>query len=130
MTKNIKLPSNRNFGLIFCFVFFLIFIEPLIRNDHLRYWSLIPSIIFLILGIINSMILNPLNKIWYKFGIILGKFISPIVMASVFFLVVTPTSLLLRIFRKDILNINKNKKNSKTYWIDKLEKNNTMKNQF
>ena len=130
MTKNIKLPSNRNFGLIFCFVFFLIFIEPLIRNDHLRYWSLIPSIIFLILGIINSMILNPLNKIWYKFGIILGKFISPIVMASVFFLVVTPTSLLLRIFRKDILNINKNKKNSKTYWIDKLEKNSTMKNQF
>ena len=130
MEEQIHIPSNKNFGLVFSVIFFLIFIEPIIRSDQLRYWSLIVSIIFLILGLLNSKILNPLNKIWFQFGILLGKFVSPIVMGLVFFLVVTPTSILLRLFAKDILNIKKNKKNTKSYWIEKSEKRTTMKNQF
>ena len=87
-----KIPTNKNFGLVFCFVFFLIFLEPIIRNEELRYWSIIISLIFLILGLTNSKLLKPLNKIWYKFGLFLGKTVSPIIMGIIFFLVITPTS--------------------------------------
>lgn len=123
-----KIPTNRNFGLVFCFVFFLIFLEPIIRDAQLRYWSLVISLIFMILGLINSKLLTLLNKIWYKFGLFLGKLVSPFVMGLIFFLVVTPTSLLLKLFNKDILN--KNKKKTKSYWIEKDEKKSSMKNQF
>ena len=123
-----KTPTNRNFGLVFCFVFFLIFLEPIIRDAQLRYWSLVISLIFMILGLINSKLLTSLNKIWYKFGLFLGKIVSPFVMGLIFFLVVTPTSLLLKLFNKDILN--KNKKKTKSYWIEKDEKKSSMKNQF
>jgi|TARA_B110000305_G_C19257948_1_gene548056 predicted membrane protein len=125
-----KIPTNRNFGLVFCFVFFLIFLEPIIRDAQLRYWSLVISLIFMILGLINSKLLTLLNKIWYKFGLFLGKIVSPFVMGLIFFLVVTPTSLLLKLFNKDILNKNKNKKKTKSYWIEKDEKKSSMKNQF
>jgi hypothetical protein len=125
-----KIPTNKNFGLVFCFVFFLIFLEPIIRDVQLRYWSLLISLIFMILGLINSKLLTPLNKVWYKFGLFLGKIISPLVMGFVFFFVVTPTSLLLKLFNKDILNRNKNKKQIKSYWIEKNEKKSSMKNQF
>ena len=124
------MPTNKNFGLVFFVVFFLIFIEPIIRNDELRYWSLIVSIIFLILGLINSKILSPLNKIWFQFGLLIGKLVSPIIMGLVFFLVVTPTSLLLRLFGKDILKIKKKKKSEKSYWLEKSGKTSKMKNQF
>ena len=123
-----KTPTNRNFGLVFCFVFFLIFLEPIIRDAQLRYWSLVISLIFMILGLINSKLLTSLNKIWYKFGLFLGKIVSPFVMGLIFFLVVTPTSLLLKLFNKDILN--KNKKKTKSYWIEKDEKKSSMINQF
>ena len=124
-----KIPTNRNFGLVFCFVFFLIFLEPIIRDAQLRYWSLVISLIFMILGLINSKLLTLLNKIWYKFGLFLGKIVSPFVMGLIFFLVVTPTSLLLKLFNKDILNIKK-KQNTKSYWIKKPEQTTTMRNQF
>ena len=123
-----KIPTNRNFGLVFCFVFFLIFLEPIIRDAQLRYWSLVISLVFMILGLINSKLLTSLNKIWYKFGLFLGKIVSPFLMGLIFFLVVTPTSLLLKLFNKDILN--KNKKKTKSYWIEKDEKKSSMKNQF
>ena len=101
---------------------------PLIKGGELRIWTLIISVIFLLLGTINSQILTPLNKIWFKFGIFLGNFISPIVMGIVFFLVVTPTSLLMKLFGKDILGIKKNR--SKSYWIEKSGPKSKMKNQF
>ena len=125
-----KIPTNKNFGLVFCFVFFLIFLEPIIRNEELRYWSIIISLIFLILGLTNSKLLKPLNKIWYKFGLFLGKTVSPIIMGIIFFLVITPTSLILKLFNKDILNIKKKKNNLKSYWVVKSEKRGSMKNQF
>ena len=125
-----KIPTNKNFGLVFCFVFFLIFLEPIIRNEELRYWSIIISLIFLILGLTNSKLLKPLNKIWYKFGLFLGKTVSPIIMGIIFFLVITPTSLILQLFNKDILNIKKKKNNLKSYWVVKSEKRGSMKNQF
>ena len=126
--KKIKLPSNRNFGIVFSMVFLLISVWPVLNGLEIRIWSLLISIVFLILGILNSNILKPLNIIWMKFGVFLGNFISPIVMMIVFFFVITPTSLILKLFRKDILNLKKNKDES--YWIERSGKLNNMKNQF
>ena len=123
-----KKPTNRNFGIVFFIVFLLIGLFPLIQDKEPRVWSLIISIIFLILGIINSKILSPLNKFWMKFGLFLGNLISPIVMGIIYFGVITPTGILMRIFKKDILNLKKN--NKKTYWLVKDNSNNNMRNQF
>ena len=124
----IKISSNRSFGIVFFIVFLLISIYPLLNDDHLRIWSLIISIAFLILGLLNSKILFPLNKIWFKFGILLGKIISPLIMGLIFFVVVTPIGLLMRLFNKDLINLKFNK--SKSYWIEKKEPKSKMKNQF
>ena len=126
--KKIKLPSNRNFGIVFSMVFLLISVWPVLYGLEIRIWSLLISIVFLILGILNSNILKPLNIIWLKFGVFLGNFISPIVMMIIFFFVITPTSLILKLLRKDILNLKKNKDES--YWIERSGKLNNMKNQF
>ena len=124
----IKIGSNRGFGIVFFTVFLIIATYPLINNGELRIWSLILSLAFLILGLLNSKILYPLNKIWFKFGLLLGKIVSPLVMVIIFFLVVTPIGLLMRILNKDLLNLKFNK--SKSYWIEKNEQKSKMKNQF
>ena len=125
---DIKIGSNRSFGIVFFVVFLIIAIYPLINGDELRLWSLIVSIIFLLLGLVNSKILNPLNKLWFKFGIFLGKIISPLIMGIIFFLVVTPIGLLMRLLNKDLLNLRFN--NNGSYWIEKTEPKSKMKNQF
>ncbi len=126
--NKIKIGSNKSFGIVFFTVFLIIAIWPLLNGYEIRYWSLIISIVFLILGILNSKILTPLNKIWFKIGILLGNVISPIVMSIIFFLVVTPTSFIMKILGNDLLNLKKNTKNS--YWIKKQNQNSRMKNQF
>ena len=126
--NNIKISSNKNFGLVFFIVFLLIAFYPLLSSGDIRIWSLIIAIIFLILGLLNSKILTPLNKIWFKFGILLGSFVSPIVMGIVFFAIVTPTSLIMRVLGKNLLNLKKD--NKKTYWIERSEIKSKMKNQF
>ena len=125
----IKLGSNRSFGIVFFIVFVLIAIYPLINQGEVRIWSLIISFLFLFLGLLNSKILTPLNKLWFRFGLFLGKIISPIIMAVIFFLVVTPIGLLMRMFGKDVLNLKLNNKKS-SYWIEKVGPKSKMKNQF
>ena len=126
--QNINLPSNRNFGIIFFIFFLLIAVWPYIYENNIRVWSLIISFIFLILGILNSNILTPLNKTWMKFGILLGIVVSPIIMGVVYFGVVLPTGVFMRILGKDILRLKKSTK--QTYWINKDNSKNNMKNQF
>ena len=128
MQQNIKLPSNRNFGIVFAIVFLIISFWPLLKQNEIRSWSLIISIIFLSLGLINSKLLLPLNKIWFKFGILLGNFIAPIVMGIIYFFVVTPTGLIMKMLGKDLLNLKKSNKDS--YWIKKDNSNSSLKNQF
>ena len=123
-----KLPSNRSFGLLFFFVFIIIGLWPIINSESIRIWSVVISLIFFILGIFNAKILTPLNKVWMSFGKLLGNFVSPLVMGIIFFGVVTPTGLILKLFSKDILNLKKNKND--TYWLKKNNSNNNMKNQF
>ena len=128
MNKNIKLPTNKNFGIVFFIVFLIIALFPLINDGSLRIWSLIVSTIFLFLGLINSKILTPLNKIWFKFGLLLGKMVSPLIMGIIFFLVVTPIAFIMRLIGKDLLNLKFNK--YKSYWIEKTGPKSNMKNQF
>ena len=129
MNKNkIKISSNKSLGLVF-FVFFLtISLFPLFKYGNIRIWAIIPAIIFLILGLLNSPILSPLNKIWFKFGILLGSFMSPIAMGIVFFIVVTPTSLIMKMFGKNLLGLKKN--NKKSYWIERSSIKSKMKDQL
>ena len=128
MQQKIKLPSNRNFGIVFFLVFLIISIWPILSQNEIRIWSLIISGIFLVLGIFNSKLLLPLNKIWFKFGIFLGNFIAPIVMGVIYFFVVTPTGLIMKMLGKDLLNLKKSNKDS--YWIKKDNSNSSLKNQF
>ena len=125
---DIKISSNKSFGKVFSILFLIIAIFPLLNNENIRIWSLIVSIIFLILGLLNSKILTPLNKIWFKFGILLGKIVSPIFMGIVFFVVITPISLIMKILGKDLLNLKRD--NKKTYWIERSKIESRMKNQF
>jgi|TARA_A100001015_G_scaffold71267_1_gene78956 hypothetical protein len=125
---DVKISSNRSFGIVFFIVFLLIALYPLINTGEFRSWSLIISFIFLILGILNSKILTPFNKLWFKFGIFLGKIVSPIIMGIIFFFVVTPIGVLMRFFGKDLLNLKYN--NNKSYWIEKTGPKSKMKNQF
>jgi predicted membrane metal-binding protein len=124
----ISRSSNKNFGIVFFIVFIIIAFWPLLDDKSYRLWAILISLIFLILGLINSKLLTPLNTLWFKLGILLGKIVSPLVMGIIFFVVVTPTALLMKLFKKDVLNLTFNKKNS--YWIEKDKQKSTMKNQF
>ena len=128
LMNNVKISSNKSFGIVFFVVFLLIAFYPLINQAGIKIWSVIISLIFLILGMLNSKLLTPLNKLWFKFGIILGKIVSPLIMALIFFTVVTPIAFLMRILKKDLLNLKFSKNNS--YWIEKTEPKSKMKNQF
>ena len=116
--NDIKIGSNRSFGVVFFIVFLIISLYPMLNNENIRIWSLIISFIFLVLGLLNSKLLNPLNIVWFKFGLFLGKIVSPIVMGIIFFLIVTPISIVMKIFGKDLLNLKYN--NQKSYWVEKM----------
>ena len=126
--KNIKTSSNKSFGIVFFIVFIIISLYPLLNQEDIRIWSLVIAFIFFILALLNSKILTPLNKIWTRFGLFLGNLISPIVMGIIFFFVVTPIGLLMRLFGKDVLNLKKNK--FSTYWIKKTDQKSRMEKQF
>ena len=126
--SKIIVGSNKSFGIVFCIFFLIVSLYPLINDQGIRIWSIILSSIFFILGIQNSRLLTPLNILWFKFGMLLGRFVSPIVMGLVFFLVVTPTGIIMRLFKKDLLKLKKN--NSNTYWINRSDSKSDMKNQF
>jgi len=125
---DVKISSNRSFGIVFFVLFLIIAIYPLTHSGDIKLWSVIISVIFLVLALTNSKILTPLNKLWFKLGIFLGRIFSPIIMGIIFFLVVTPTGLIMRLLGKDLLNLKYNKNQS--YWIEKKGPKSKMKNQF
>tara|TARA_B100001123_G_C15306964_1_gene1022994 strand:- start:2043 stop:2420 length:378 start_codon:yes stop_codon:yes gene_type:complete len=125
MKKN---NSNKSFGIVFFLVFLLIAFFPLIDGGTIRVWSLVISIIFLILGLINSKLLTPLNLAWIKFGELLGKVIAPIVMGIIYFFVITPIGLFMRILGKDLLNTKLS--SNRSYWIKREKNIGSMKRQF
>ena len=128
-TKNkIKIGSDKSFGFVFFIFFLIISFWPLLNGNEIRIWSLVISVIFLIITLTKPILLSPLNKIWFKIGIFLGSIVSPIIMGIVFFGVVTPISLIMKILGKDLLKLKKNKTNS--YWIERSIQKSNMKKQF
>ena len=121
--------SNKSFGLLFFVIFLGFGLWPLKSGESFNKYLILISIIFLILVLINSKLLSPLNNIWIKFGEILGIIIAPMVMALVYFVILTPVSLIVRIFGKDLLGLKFLKKQD-TYWIERKKNLNPMKKQF
>ena len=130
--SKIKMPSNRSFGIIFCIVFFIFAIWPLKNSllvNEIKTIPIVISLVFLLLGLINSKIFTPLNILWFKFGLMVVAIMSPIVMKIVFFAVVNSTGLIMKIFGKDLLK-KKLSKNNKSYLINSDKSNRSMKYQF
>ena len=121
--------TNRSFGILFFILFFILGLWPLKNLESLNYYLIGISIIFLLLGLKNSKLLTPLNKTWIKFGEILGLIIAPLVMALVYFIFLTPISLIVRIVGKDLLGIKFNKKLD-SYWIKRKKTIGSMRKQF
>ena len=124
---NIKRKDNITFGILFFILFLIIGLYPLKSEGLIRIWSLVLSLVFLIITIIRPNLFTFINKLWIQFGILLGKIISPIVMGLVFFFVVTPIGILVRIFKKDVMGL---KRGANTYWINREDKVQSMKKQF
>tara|TARA_B110001452_G_scaffold267199_1_gene276177 strand:- start:3155 stop:3544 length:390 start_codon:yes stop_codon:yes gene_type:complete len=126
--RKIKIGSNKSFGFVFTILFTIIGLWPLYNDEIINTTFIYLAFILFLITIIKSDYLSLFNKIWFKFGLLLGGLISPIVMAVIFFLIITPISLILKIIGKDVLNIKKN--NNKSYWIIKSNLKSKMKNQF
>ena len=124
-----KKSSNRSFGILFFIVFLGFGLWPLTKEMSPNVYLIIISVIFLTLGLLNSKLLSPLNEIWIKFGEILGRIIAPLIMALVYFLILTPISLLVRAFGKDLLGL-KYLKQQNSYWIKRKKEIGTMDKQF
>ena len=128
--EKLKKPSERSFGITFSIVSFIIFVYfNFIHNQNLYYSFLILSFIFLYLSFFQTFLLRLPNKLWFLLGIYLGKIVSPIILFVIFFGLLTPISLITRIFKRDLINqkINKNKN---SYWLKRLDKINNMKDQY
>ena len=124
-----KKSSNKSFGLLFFVVFLGLGLWPLTNDNNPNIYLIIISTIFLILGLLNSKLLSPLNSFWIKFGELLGKIIAPMVMAIIYFIILTPISLIVRLFGKDLLGL-KLSKQLKTYWIKRKKDLGSMDKQF
>ena len=121
--------SEKSFGIVFSIVFLIVALYPLITSEGLRIWALVVSIIFFLLAFLAPKILVLPNKLWFKFGLLIGSIVAPIVMAFVYFVTVLPTGLIMRLLGKDLLK-QKLDKNAKSYWVKRDEPIGSMKNQF
>ena len=126
---SIEQSSPKSFGILFSIVFLIIALYPLTNSEDIHLWAMIISAIFLLLAFVAPQLLALPNKLWFKFGILLGSIIAPVVMALVYFIVVLPTGLIMRLLGKDILK-QRLDKDAKSYWINRSEPVGSMKNQF
>jgi hypothetical protein len=124
----VKKSSDKSFGILFCIVFLIISFWPIYNGETLRIWPLPISLIFLILALLNSNLLTPLNSIWIKFGELLGRIVAPIIMAIIYFIIITPIGLFMRLIGKDLLKLKFSK--NKSYWIKRDKNIGPMNRQF
>ena len=122
-------PSEKSFGIVFSIIFLLISLYLLIHSESYHYWALIVSALFLCLAFFTPKLLSAPNRLWFKFGLLLGSIIAPIIMILIYFFTIFPTGLFMRLLGKDLLN-KKLDKSSKTYWIERTDSMGTMKNQY
>ena len=126
-TKKLNKKNNISFGIIFFILFFCVGFYPLVLKESIRIWSLILSFLFLFITLIKPNLFTPLNKSWIKLGVLIGKMISPLIMGLIFFFIVTPIGLLIRLLKIDSMHL---KKNNNSYWINRQKNISSMKKQF
>ncbi len=127
--QNIKMGSERGFGLVFFCFFLIVAAWPLVSGETPRLWALAVALIFVVLALVRPAVLTPLNKIWFQFGLLLGKIVTPVVMSLVFFLTVLPTGVIMRLLGKDLLN-RKIDRSAPSYWVKREDPVGSMRNQF
>ena len=125
----IKISSERSFGIVFSIIFAIIGLYPLLYGNNINLWSCLISVILLFFAFFLPKTLIVPNKLWFKFGKLLGFIVAPIVMGVIFFLVITPTGFFMKMLGKDLLNKKYNNK-IKSYWINREKSKSTMKQQF
>lgn len=125
----IRMGSERNFGYVFCLVFVAIGLWPLTTGGEVSVWLLFIALVIGIIATVVPRALAPLNYLWFKFGLLLGVIVSPIVMAIIFFLVITPIGLIMRATGKGLLR-EKIDEHADNYWIERKVMVGSMKNQF
>jgi hypothetical protein len=124
-----KSESEKNFGILFAFVFLLIGLYPMMGGEAVLLWPLVIALIFLLLAYLAPKMLVIPNKLWFKLGLALGTVVAPVVMALVYFTTVVPTGLIIRLMGKDLLR-QKLDKDAKSYWIKRSHPISSMKDQF
>ena len=117
--QDVQGSSDRSFGLVFAGAFAAIGLLPLIVGGAIRLWALLVGAIFLLAALVFPAVLRPLNRLWLKFGLLLHKIVSPVVLGIMFFLVITPIGLFLRARGKDPLRLKPNPQSS-SYWIERV----------
>jgi len=128
--SEVKSGSERSFGLVFTVVFVIIGFWPLLDGENIRAWALVVGMIFALAAFFIPAALKPLNKAWFKFGLLLHKIINPVIMGFLFYLTIMPIGLIMRMLGKDILNLRIDK-SSPTYWIRRdTPKPESLRNQF
>ena len=127
--QKVKIGSERGFGLVFFCFFSIVAAWPLVSGETPRLWALAVALIFVVLALVRPAVLTPLNKIWFRFGLLLGKIVTPIVMSLVFFLTVLPTGVIMRLLGKDLLN-RKIDRSAPSYWVKREDPVGSMHNQF
>jgi len=114
--QQVKASSDRAFGWVFVTVFLIIALWPLVSGGELRWWSLMVSGLVLLATVAAPSLLSMPNRLWLRFGLLLHRIVSPVVLAVMFYLVVTPTGLLMRVFAKNILRLRRETA-AESYWI-------------
>ncbi len=114
----VKGSSDRSFGLVFTAVFTLIGLWPLLSGEGVRWWSLAVALIFAALAIARPSALAPLNRLWTRFGLMLNRIVSPLVMGLLFYLIITPFALIMRAVGKDPLRLEFDP-GAESYWIER-----------
>ena len=123
-----KKSSEKSFGIVFSAVFLIVSLWPVLDGNQIRLPWLIVSAILLILSFLKPVLLKPFNLLWMKLGALLGKVVPPIVMLVIFFVIVTPIGIVLKIFKKDLLGLNFS--DHKSYWLKRKTNITTMDKQF
>lgn len=114
--RKTAIGSEKSFGLVFGVVFLLISLTPLLRGAAPRWWALILATVFAVLAFWAPALLAPLNRVWFRFGLLLHRIVNPLIMALLYFGAVVPIGLILRAQGKDLLRLKRDRA-APSYWI-------------
>ena len=130
--QDIKGGTERSFGFVFAVVFLAIGLSPLLSAGGVRIWPVVIAAVFGVVALVSPGLLRPLNTLWLKFGLLLSRIFNPIVLGFLFYVVITPAGLIMRLLGKDPLRLRIDR-TAQSYWIERRPPGpppESMRNQF